>query len=179
MQGWTQRLGALGKVVSFDYTYMREGRRAPDRLPKLLTTHGEALNAARKGHRGPVFLMGKSMGSRVGCHLSLELDKPVSGLICMGYPLMGMGKKAAVRDQVLLDLNTPILFVQGTRDRLCPLEKLDAVRKKMSAENELRIVETGDHSLQVTKTYLKQREMTQEDVDQSVLESIDAFVKAR
>lgn len=179
MQGWTQRLGELGKVVSFDYAYKREGRRAPDRLPKLLATHRDALSAARKGHRGPVFLMGKSMGSRVGCHLSLELEKPVSGLICMGYPLMGMGKKAAVRDQVLLDLRTPILFVQGTRDRLCPLEMLDAVRKKMSAENELRIVETGDHSLQVTKTYLKQNDTTQADVDRSILESIDTFVNAR
>ncbi len=178
MQSWKQRLGGLGRVVCFDYPYMREGRRAPDRLPKLLSAHGEALSAARKGHRGPIFLIGKSMGSRVGCHLSLELNRPVTGLICMGYPLVGMGKTAPLRDQVLLDLSTPTLFVQGTRDRLCPLDKLETIRKKMSAENNLRVVETGDHSLQVTKTYLKQEGLTQDAVDDGILASIGAFVRA-
>jgi uncharacterized protein len=179
MQRWTERLGALGKVVKFDYLYMREGRRAPDRMPKLLVAHAEALADARKEHSGSVFLIGKSMGSRVGCHLSLELDKPVNGLICMGYPLVGMGKKAPLRDQVLLDLSTPILFVQGTRDKLCPLDKLEAVRNKMTATSELRVVDTGDHSLQVTKTYLKAEGLTQDDVDESILASIRTFVDAR
>ena len=178
MQGWSRLLSELGKVVTFDYAYMREGRRAPDRMPKLLVAHGEALDAARANHKGPVFLIGKSMGSRVGCHLSLELEKPVNGLICMGYPLVGMGKKAPIRDQVLLELSTPILFVQGTRDKLCPLDKLEAVREKMTAPSELRVVETGDHSLQTTKTYQKQNNVVQEDIDASILESIESFVSA-
>ena len=96
MQRWRTRLETLGRVVTFDYPYMRDGRRSPDRLPKLVEAHRQALAEARGSHTGPVFLAGKSMGSRVGCHLALE--EPVDGLVCFGYPLQGMGKTAKLRD---------------------------------------------------------------------------------
>jgi len=48
---------------------------------------------------------------------------------------------------VLLELGTPILFIQGSRDALCPLDRLAAVRKSMSAPNDLHVVAGGDHSL--------------------------------
>jgi len=175
MIGWRDRLQTLGKVVSFDYPYMRAGRRSPDRLPKLIEAHREALASARRGHRGPVVLIGKSMGSRVGCHLALE--EPVDALVCLGYPLKGAGKTGAVRNEVLLALGTPILFVQGTRDPLCPLELLAAVRRRMKAENELYVVETGNHSLQATKTRLKTSGETQDDVDEQILAALEAFLK--
>ena len=64
----------------------------------------------------PVVLAGKSMGSRVGCHVSIsENSVPLKALICFGYPLKG--GNGSIRDQVLLDLKTPILFIQGTRDK--------------------------------------------------------------
>ena len=174
MQAWRERLETLGKVVTFDYPYMRAGRRSPDRLPKLIEAHREALAAARREHRGPVFLMGKSMGSRVGCHLALE--EPVDGLVCFGYPLVGMGKNAKPRDEVLKALQTPILFVQGTRDKLCPLDLLEKVRGEMKARSTLHVVDTGDHSLQATKTSLKQAGETQDDVDARILEVVRSFV---
>ncbi len=175
MLGWRKRLETLGKVSAFDYPYMRAGRRSPDRLPKLIEAHREALASARRGHRGPVVLIGKSMGSRVGCHLALE--ERVDALVCLGYPLKGAGKTAAVRDEVLLALRTPILFVQGTRDPLCPLDLLEKVRRKMKAKSELFVVETGNHSLQATKTQLKADGESQEDIDQRILDAIAAFLE--
>jgi len=118
-------------------------------------------------------LIGKSMGGRVGCHVSL--DEPVDGLICLGYPLCGGGHPRKLRDEVLRKLATPILFVQGTRDTLCPLELLEEVRLKMVARNELYIAEAGDHSLQVTKAALKQAGSTQADVDTAILARVDSF----
>ncbi len=78
-------------------------------------------------------LAGKSMGSRMGCHVSLE--EPVVCLVCFGYPLRAAGS-GKLRDAVLLELSTPILFVQGTRDELCPLDDLEKVRARMNAANE-------------------------------------------
>src|SRR3954462_348710 len=72
MRDWAGRLDQIGRVVPLDYPYMKAGRRMPDRLPALVAAHGEALAEARAGHGGPIYLVGKSMGSRVGCHLSLE-----------------------------------------------------------------------------------------------------------
>ena len=128
----------------------------------------------RASHDAPVVLVGKSMGSRIGCHVALK--EPVSALICFGYPLCGGGDSAKLRDHVLLDLTTPVVFIQGTRDTLCPLTLLQPVRAEMKAPTELHIVEEGDHSLMVTKRWLKAHGQTQEDVDQSILTNIAAFL---
>jgi len=177
MQAWKARLETLGAVVAFDYPYMQAGRKSPDRLPKLIEAHREALEAARARYRkrDRVFLAGKSMGSRVGCHLSLE--EPVSGLVCLGYPLQG--QKGQVRSEVLERLTAPILFVQGTRDRLCPLDLLEEVRPRIPVESAVHIVEEGDHSLKVTKRWEKATGKTQADADAAALAAIRAFVAAR
>ncbi len=171
---WKERLATLGRVEAFDYPYMQGRRRRPDPQPLLIAAHADALAKARKGHAGPVFLAGKSMGSRIGCHVSLS--EPVTGLVCLGYPLRS--PSGSVRDAVLVQLSTPILFVQGTRDDLCPLDLLAEVRTRMQAPSEQHVVEGGDHSLAVTKTALKAAGVTQEDVDRRIFESIAQFVAA-
>lgn len=175
MTNWKERLSSIGVVVPLDYPYMRAGRRSPDPLPRLVEAHKDALRRARTEHPGPVVLVGKSMGGRVGCHVALE--EPVSCVICLGYPLKGAGKAAALRDAVLFSIRVPILFVQGTRDPLCPLDLLDGVRHKMTAPNGLEIVTDGNHSLEVTRTALKARGETQADVDARVLAAIRSFVR--
>lgn len=173
MQAWARRLESIGKVVTLDYPYMLNRRRSPDPLPKLIDAHRRALTAARADHRGLVVLIGKSMGGRVGCHVATE-DR-VDGLVCLGYPLQGVGGK--VRDEVLKQLGTPVLFVQGTKDKLCPLEQLEQVRVQMTAKNDVIIVQGGDHSLVVGKTLLKQLGRNQDEIDAAVLEGIATFVK--
>ena len=113
------------------------------------------------------------MGGRIGCHVALE--ESVNGLVCLGYPLCGGGDPRKLRDQVLRKLRTPILFVQGTRDELCPLDLLADVRRTMIVENFLHVVEGGDHSLIVGKKQLKATGQTQEDVDRRVLGAIEEF----
>jgi predicted alpha/beta-hydrolase family hydrolase len=172
MQRWKNRLSEVGDVLTFDYNYMIQGRRRPDPLAQLIATHRKALTAARANTDAPIFLIGKSMGGRIGCHVSLE-DK-VGGLICLGYPLCAMGDRTKLRDQVLRDLRTPILFVQGTRDVLCPPDLLEQVRTQMSAPNFLHIVEGGDHSLLVRKKDLGNE--TQADIDLGIAAAIKDFV---
>jgi predicted alpha/beta-hydrolase family hydrolase len=123
-------------------------------------------------------LAGKSMGSRMGCHVAVELagepdSRRPDGLVCFGYPLRGQNGK--LRDQVLLALTTPVLFVQGTRDSMCPLSELEQVRQQMRAPNELFVVQDGDHSLEATKTSLKARGTTQERVEQEIIEAVRRF----
>lgn len=174
MTAWADRLASLGPVTRFDYPYVLGGRKRPDRLPVLLEAHRDALRALPGD--GPVFLVGKSMGSRVGCHLALE--EPVAGVICFGYPLAGAGNRDKLRDAVLRASTRPILFVQGTRDPLCPLDLLEAVRADMTGVTTLHVVPTGDHSLQVTKTHTRQTGRTQQDEDDAVLEAVRAFTAA-
>jgi len=175
MQTWTALLGSLGVVEPFDYPYMRSKKRAPDPQPVLIRAHLAAIDDAQARHPGhDLILIGKSMGSRIGCHVALE--RPVHKLICLGYPLVAAGNSGKIRDQVLLELQTSILFVQGTRDPLCPLELLSQVRQKMHAPSKLFVVDAGDHSLQVTKAQLKQSGEDQAAVDARILHVIRHFV---
>jgi uncharacterized protein len=176
MQRWATRLASIGVVRTLDYPYMIERRKRPDPLPKLIAAHGEALDQVRRTHDGPIILIGKSMGGRVGCHLALEAD--VTCIVCLGYPLCGAGNPEKLRDQVLRALTTPILFVQGTRDSLCPSNLLEKVRNEMKAVNRLYVVESGDHSLLVSKTRLKESGLTQDAIDEGILEAIRGFATA-
>jgi len=175
MQNWKRRLSEIGEVETFDYDYMRAGRKRPDPLPQLIVAHRKALQAAREKHQpDSTFLIGKSMGGRIGCHVSLE--EKVDGLVCLGYPLCAMGDRTKIRDEVLRALSAPILFVQGTRDSLCPLDLLQRVRGEMKAPNSLHVVEGGDHSLRVRVRQLQARSETQEDVDRQIFKAINEFV---
>jgi uncharacterized protein len=174
MRTFAGLLGTLGSVHPFDYPYALEGRGRPDPLPKLIEAHRAALAALRAKHDGPIVLAGKSMGGRVGCHVALI--EPVAALLCLGYPLCGAGDRSKLRDQVLLELKTPILFAQGTRDALCPLDLLEGVRKRMRAPSTLHVVEGGGRSLMVAKMALKALGSSQDDVDDGVLTAIARFL---
>jgi predicted alpha/beta-hydrolase family hydrolase len=175
MRTFARLLGTIGLVEAFDYSYALEGRKRPDPLPKLVAAHRSALAALRAKHDGPIVLAGKSMGGRVGCHVALV--DPVQALICFGYPLCGAGDRSKLRDQVLLELKTPILFVQGTRDPLCPLDLLEDVRKRMGAPSTLHVVDGGDHSLIVGKATLKALGSSQEEVDDGISTAIARFLR--
>ncbi len=178
MRRWAARLGTIGDVEPFDYAYARAGRRSPDKLPVLVAAHRAALADARARHPGPVVLVGKSMGGRVGCHVALEEPEgAIAGLVCLGYPLRG--QRGQLRDEVLVALRTPVLFVQGSRDALCPLEDLARVRPRMQAPNALHVVEGGNHSLEVGARALAARGETQDDVDARALAAVGAFVRER
>ena len=176
MQAWKLRLGALGEVETFDYDYMAGGRGRPDPLPVLIARHRRALTETRQPSR-PTILIGKSMGGRIGCHVALQ--EAVAGVVCLSYPLCGGGDPRKLRDKVLRDLRTPILFVQGTRDSLCPLDLLEDVRREMTAPNFLHVVEGGDHSLIVAKKQLRAADETQEQVDARILTAIADFIYGR
>jgi uncharacterized protein len=175
MRTFARLIGSFGRVEPFDYPYMIEGRGRPDPLPKLIAAHRAALAALRQSHDGPIVLAGKSMGGRVGCHVALV--EPVAAVICFGYPLCGAGDRSKLRDQVLLELRTQAMFVQGTRDPLCPLELLEGVRKRMRAPSTLHVVDGADHSLLVAKATRKAEGSTQEEADDQILKAIARFLE--
>ena len=175
MRGWASRLSTLGTTVAFDYPYMKSGKKTPDRPPALIAAHRQAIADARARHDGPLVLAGKSMGGRIGCHVALE-EPSVKAVVCFGYPLAAPGGRGPLRDAVLLALRVPILFLQGSRDPLCPLDQLEKVRARMKAPSRLHVVEGGDHSLTVKSTALRAEGRTQRDVDQRILAEVAAFL---
>jgi predicted alpha/beta-hydrolase family hydrolase len=175
MQDFAKRLARLGRVQCLDYPYQLAGRRTPDRLPALVAAHRAAFEELSSSDEEPIVLIGKSMGGRVGCHLANELGSDrLLALVCLGYPLIG--QNGAVRDAVLLELRTPVLFVQGSRDNMCPLDRLSAVQARMRAPHATFVVEGGDHSLVVKEGDLAKSGLSQDGVYERIVQRIADFL---
>ena len=91
------------------------------------------------------------MGGRIASYLPAR-GVECEGLVFLGYPLHPPGRPDRIRDEHLYALETPALFVEGTRDPFCPLPLLEQVRAKMTAPTGLAVVEDGDHSFKVRKS---------------------------
>ncbi|MBT8216101.1 MAG: alpha/beta hydrolase [Acidimicrobiia bacterium] len=135
-------------VLTFNYPYAEAGRRAPNPARILLACHRAAL-AFFASRVERVVLAGKSMGGRMGSHVAAE-GAEVAGVVFYGYPLVGIGKTEPRDVSHLADVKAPLLFVQGTRDRLAPLDLIRPVVDGLPGAD-LHVVEDGDHSFKVPK----------------------------
>jgi predicted alpha/beta-hydrolase family hydrolase len=111
-----------------DFPYRREGRRAPDRAPKLLACVVEeaGLLAADAGVApDTIVLGGRSMGGRI-CSMAVADGLPAAGLVLISYPLHPPGKPERLRIEHLPALHLPCLFISGTRDAFGTPVELEA-----------------------------------------------------
>ena len=172
-----QGLCALGfPVLRFRYPYMeriaREGRRRPpDPAAVLEAAHAAALDelVRRVGGERPL-LAGKSLGGRIGTHLAAK-GAEVGGLVLLGYPLHPAGRPEKERSEHFPALVQPALFLQGTRDALCDLERLRRALAHYGGTATLAVLEAADHSFEVP---VRSGRST-EGVRQELLERIDAW----
>jgi uncharacterized protein len=146
-------LAARGVVTAtFDFPYMAEGRKVPDKGPVLEDAWRDAIAdlSARPGFSGrPLFIGGKSMGGRVASQAAAERPLPISGLVFLGYPLHPPGKPTQRRDAHLPAIHVPMLFVQGGRDAFGSADEIRALLPRLAATTQLYEVEGGDHSFKV------------------------------
>ena len=83
---------------------------------------------------------------------SKEALPNVKGIIFFGFPLHAPGKHSSDRAEHLFRVNVPMLFLQGTRDKLADLNLLKPVIKKLKDKAELHVIEGADHSFHVLKS---------------------------
>lgn len=114
-------------VSRADFLYRREGRKAPDRAPKLLAcVVEEAGLLAKRARVAPnrVVLGGRSMGGRI-CSIAVADGLPAAGLVLIAYPLHPPGKPENLRVEHFPRLAVPCLFISGTRDPFGTPEELE------------------------------------------------------
>ena len=154
MAGLAMSLAARG-IASFRYQfpYMEEGRRSPDPQPVLLETVRAAVSAAREyADYLPLLAGGKSLGGRMTSTAAGREPLPgVRGLVFFGFPLHAPGKPSDERGRHLFEVNLPMLFLQGTRDRLADLTLLRPLCDRLETQVRLQIIEGADHGFHVPK----------------------------
>jgi uncharacterized protein len=106
-----------------------------------------AVTALRKMATGRMFLGGHSYGGRQSSMLCAEQSGLVDGLLLFSYPLHPPRKPEQLRIQHLPDLQTPCLFVEGTRDPFGSIPEIEAALELIPAKTELLKVEGAGHDL--------------------------------
>lgn len=166
------------RCVRFEFPYMAQRRedgkkRPPNRAPVLLETWRAVID-----HLGAAELIigGKSMGGRMASMIARDLEDegtPVKRLICLGYPFHPPGKpeKAEGRMAHLLDLKTPTLILQGSRDTFGTIDQVPNF--PLSTSITVQWLEDGDHGFKPRKK--SGRSETQNWVE--AMDAMDAFAR--
>jgi hypothetical protein len=154
MESIAERLARRGvATLRYQFPYLEAGRRAPN-PPALLTATVRAAVDVAADVAGdlPLLAGGKSMGGRMTSLAAAAASLPgVRGIVFFGFPLHAAGRPATERGDHLRGVSVPMLFVQGTRDRLADLALMRPLCDDLGAHAELHVVEGGDHSFHVPK----------------------------
>ena len=136
-------------VARVDFPYRREGRRAPDRAPKLIACIVEEAGrlAVREDVKPESIVFGgRSMGGRM-CSMAVAEGLPAAGLVLISYPLHPPGKPDRLRVEHLPALTVPCLFVSGTRDAFGTPAELEAATATIPGPVTHVWVERAGHEL--------------------------------
>ncbi len=154
MESCGSRLAERG-VATFRYNfpYMESGRKPPNPAPILVKTVRSAVGeAARLAPDLPLFAGGKSMGGRMTSTAASTKSLPgVTGLAFFGFPLHAPGRDSSERGAHLAGVGLPMLFLQGTRDKLANLDLLTPVLEEVKPRPTLHTVAGADHGFHVPK----------------------------
>ena len=106
-----------------------------------------ALDALRQIASGRLVLGGHSYGGRQASMLCAENRDIAAALLLLSYPLHPPRRPEQARTQHLPKLNTPALFVSGTRDPFGSIEEITQALKLIPARTKLMIVDGAGHDL--------------------------------
>jgi len=152
MEGSASALAARGiATFRYQFPYVEKHASRPDPQPILLATVQSAVAVAHVAAGDlPLLAGGKSMGGRMtSLAWANEPLSDVRGIVFFGFPLHPAGSPDTARAEHLKRVAAPMLFLQGTRDKLADLALLRPVIERLGPKATLHVVEGADHSFEV------------------------------
>jgi len=138
-------------TLRYQFPYMEKGSKRPD--PPAVAhaaVRAAVADAARACPSLPLIAGGKSFGGRMTSQAQAKAPLAgVIGLAFFGFPLHAAGKPSSDRADHLADVKVPMLFLQGTNDKLAELSLLKPVVARLEPRATLHLVEAADHSFHV------------------------------
>lgn len=141
-------------TLRYNFPYTENKKRRPDFAPVLIETVRSAVDTVKQYSKDiPLLAGGKSMGGRMtSMAASKKSLEGVKGIVFFGFPLHPAGQQSVERSEHLFDVKIPMLFLQGTRDKLAEPELLVPITKKLGNRASLQLIEGADHSFKVPKS---------------------------
>ena len=138
-------------TLRYHFPFMEQGAKRPD-PPKLAhaTVRAAVAQAGRILPAVALVAGGKSFDGRMTSQAQAASALPgVRGLAFLGFPLHPAGRPSDERTEHLLKIEVPMLFLQGTRDKLADLGLLQRVTQHLGARASLQLFRDADHSFRV------------------------------
>jgi hypothetical protein len=154
MESIAQALAEHGiATLRYQFPYVEAGSRRPDPPGILEATVRSAVAKARESMPDlPLFAGGKSLGGRMTSNAMARRPlEGVLGLVFLGFPLHPAKQPAVTRAEHLDQVESPMLFLQGTRDDLADLGLITSVCGRLGPKATLHVVDGADHSFAVLK----------------------------
>ena len=161
-------------TLRFNFPFGEAGKKRPDPPEVLQRTFRAAIaTLARDPNAAPahLFLGGKGLGGLVAADLAGARER-VDGVFFMGFPLHPPGKPELIRPERLFRIISPMLFLQGERDRHCDLDLLRRTLSRVGAPTSLQVVQEADQHFKV----LRKSHRTDEQVNEELLVYLDAWI---
>jgi predicted alpha/beta-hydrolase family hydrolase len=140
-------------TLRYQFPYMELGSKRPDSPP---TAHAAVRAAVARASEMfgslRLFAGGKSFGGRMTSQAQALAPLPgVAGLVFLGFPLHPAGSPSSERAAHLFNVQLPMLFVQGTEDKLAELGRIRSVVKDLGERGSLMEIAHADHSFHVPR----------------------------
>jgi uncharacterized protein len=168
-------------TLRYQFPYMEKGTRRPDPPALAHATVRAAVAEARRLCPDMVLLAGgKSYGGRMTSQAQAVQPLPgVQALVFFGFPLHPAGKPSIERAHHLSRIHVPMLFIQGTRDKLAEPALIADVVEKLGPNSTMQEIDGADHSLHVpAKSGRRDAEVLSEAMDSLVRWSASITPKA-
>lgn len=138
-------------TLRFQFPFMEKGSKRPDSPAVAHAAIRLAAAEARRRCRGMLIIAGgRSFGGRMTSQAQAE--DPIEGvraLAFVGFPLHLAGKPSIIRAEHLAGIRIPMLFIQGTRDKLAEPALLRQVCKGLRSRATSRLIDGADHGFHV------------------------------
>ena len=154
MEAVAQSLATRGvATLRYQFPYVEAGGRRPDPPGVLEATVRAAVATARESAPNlPLVAGGKSLGGRMTSNAMARRPlEGVLGLVFLGFPLHPAKQPGVTRAEHLARVESPMLFLQGTRDALADLGLITSVCSSLGPRATLHVVDGADHSFSVLK----------------------------
>jgi uncharacterized protein len=138
-------------TLRYQFLYMERGSKRPDAPAVAHAAVRAAVAHAREAFpKATLIAGGKSFGGRMTSQAqALDPLDGVKGLAFFGFPLHSAGRPSIERAAHLSEIELPMLFLQGDKDKLAELPLLRSVVSKLGGRACLKLFKDADHSFHV------------------------------
>lgn len=120
-----------------------------------------------------LIIVGMNSGSFVG--MQVALVEQVAGVVCFGFSYNTVHGVRGQPDDYYTETSTPTMFIIGQNAARCSEEEVENFKEKISVPTSTVIVGSADDYLRMDKTKRRLEGVTQEMVDNMIVDEISEF----